>query len=184
MILQHPQERILQTFNYNGVKIDLTEWTATIWCGKLGFAATPEDEPDIEEVMQKFLSLDIPASLNAGRENGWDVCISLNYLSHERPHGVMFGFLVGKEQQPAGYDILKFPASLYMRIPLCSQTSRALGFAPWHGGIPPYEWIGEYLASKYGYQYGDSNLPILEYYGYYNKFSYKFCYLYVPVMKS
>ena len=36
--------------------------------------------------------MSLSASPNS-REDNWDICMSLNYLSCERPSGVMFGFL-------------------------------------------------------------------------------------------
>ena len=118
-------------------------------------------------------------------EDDWDVCVSVNYLSAERPNGVMFGFLVGAEQQSDEYDIFKVPAAQYARIRMCDETARALDREPWRGGIPPYEWIGKEIAPALCYEYGNDTLPIFEYYGYYDpaKNRHEFCYLYVPVEK-
>lgn len=33
----HIQEKVVKTFEYNGIKVDLVEWTDTIWCGKVGY---------------------------------------------------------------------------------------------------------------------------------------------------
>lgn len=42
--------------------------------------------------------------------------MSLNYLSCERPSGVMFGFLVKTDVQPDSYDIYKIPAAKFLQI--------------------------------------------------------------------
>ncbi|MEA4824394.1 MAG: GyrI-like domain-containing protein [Clostridiaceae bacterium] len=183
---KHRQEKIIETFDYNGVTVDLVEWTDTIWCGKIGYAGKHSDEPDVGKIMSDFQAANVPAVITNGREDDWDVCMSVNYLSAERPNGVMFGFLVATEQQPDVFDIFKVPAAQYMRIRLCDETAEALGRKQFHGGIPPYEWIGEQIAPKFGYQYGNNTLPIFEYYGYYNpnKGKHEFCYLYVPVEKA
>jgi len=69
-----------------------------------------------------------------------------------------------------------------MRIKLCEDIYRALNVAPWTGGIPPYEWIGERIAPLFGYMYGDDALPMVEYYGF-SHGQIAVCYLYVPVRK-
>jgi hypothetical protein len=111
--------------------------------------------------------------------------MSVNYLSTERPNGVMFGFLVSTDEQPDGFDIYKLPAGQYIRISLNDEAALAVGDIPWNGGIPPYKWVGEQLAPVFGYRYGNDTLPFFEYYGYYNqeKNAHEFRFLYVPVQK-
>ncbi|MCX4346149.1 MAG: GyrI-like domain-containing protein, partial [Lachnospiraceae bacterium] len=120
-----------------------------------------------------------------GREEGWDVCISLNYLSAEKSNGVMFGFLVESENQPESYDLLKLPGAYYMRLRICDEAAAALEQKPWKGGVPPYGWIAEDIAPKLGY-IGVDTSPVFEYYGYFDpdKNEHKYCYLYVPVRKG
>ncbi len=185
MAIQHPQETFVGAFSDHGVAVDLVDWSETIWCGKIGYAADNTGEPDVGEIMDGFQRLD--RSQAAGRlEADWDVCMSVHYLSAERPNGVMFGFLVSTERQPNGFDVYRAPAARYARIRICDETARALGHEPWRGGIPPYEWIGEQLAPTFGYRYGDAALPIFEYYGFYRpeRCAHDFCYLYVPVSKA
>lgn len=183
--ISHPQEKIIETLKYNGISIDIVEWTNTIWYGIIGYASNNVNEPDVDKIMSDFQALNVPAVVANGREDDWDVCMSVNYLSKERPNGVMFGFLVDTELQPDGFDIYKVPATQYACIRICDETAKSLGHEPWKGGIPPYEWIGEEIAPKIGYRYGDDTLPIFEYYGYYTpaKYAHEFCYLYVPVEK-
>lgn len=57
MTTQHPQEKIIKTFDYNGVMVDLIEWTDTIWCGKIGYAANNTDEPDVTNILRAFQAL-------------------------------------------------------------------------------------------------------------------------------
>ena len=185
MTIQHPQEKIIETFDYNGITVDLVEWTNTIWCGKIDYAINNTDEPDVDTIMSGFQALNIPSACERC-EGSWDVCMSVNYFSNERSNGVMFGFLVSTEEQPDGFDTYKVPAAQYMRIRMCDETAQALGHEPFHGGIPPYEWIGEQIAPEFGYKYDDDSTPIFEYYGYWNpeKYVHEFSYLYVPVKKD
>lgn len=181
---QHPQEKIMDTFNYNGIPVEVVEWDDTIWCGKIGYAENNTDEPNVDAIISGFMSLDTQIAMER-REPDWDVCMSVNYLSKERPNGVMFGFLVGTEGQPDGFDVYKLPTGQYLRLAINDESAKALGSQPWNGGIPPYEWIGEQLAPQFGYHYGDDRLPVFEYYGYYKpeKNAHEFRYLYVPVEK-
>ena len=186
---QHPQEKILETYNYKGVTIDLVAWTDSIWCGKIGYAENNSDEPNVDDIMSGFFALDVPnAAINGREEPNWDVCMSVNYLSNERPNGVMFGFLVNAAQQPEGFDVIRVPAAQYLRLPIRvgrKESAQKLGRKPWRGGIPPYEWIGEDIAPHFSFCYGVDTLPIFEYYGNYTpeKKMHEFCYLYVPVEK-
>lgn len=180
----HPQEKVIKTFDYNGVDVDLISWSDTIWCGKIGYAVNPIEEPDVEEIARKASAI-FPNHIPDRREKNWEVCISLNYLSRERPNGVMFGFLVETEEQPDCYDVIKISSGFYMKIQICDKTFRALDVEPWTGGIPPYEWIGEIIAPRYGYEYGDDTLPIYEYYLHNpENSSVEACYLYVPVREK
>lgn len=180
----HKHEKLLKAFDYHGTMVELVEWKESVWCGKVGYAVNNIDEPDVEKIAQEA-SVIFPNHMPNGREKNWDVCISLNYLSKERPNGVMFGFLVETEEQPDCYDVIKVPSSLYMKIQICDKTFRALDVEPWTGGIPPYEWIGEHIAPQYGYKYGADSYPVFEYYGH-NKTNNEIevCYLYVPVQKA
>ena len=126
------------------------------------------------------------SALPNNREDNWDICISLNYLSCERPSGVMFGFLVATDVQPNSYDIYKIPTAKFLRMRMFDETARALGHEPWVGGIPPYHWIGEQITPKLGYTYGNDTLPIGEYYGFFKPEDgrHEYCYLYVPVQEN
>ena len=104
MTMQHSHEKILETFSYNGVIIDVVAWTATIWCGKIGYAENNVNEPYVDEIMTNY------HRLSRSKANGKfspvrDGCISVNYLSVERPNGVMFGEMVRTKEQPEGFDI-------------------------------------------------------------------------------
>lgn len=115
MTTKHPQEKIIKTFHFNGIEVDVAEWNETKWCGKIGYAPDNMDEPDVEKIMNDFFEVN-DSAVAYEREEGWDVCISFNYLSGERPNGVMFGLLVGMENQPDCFDIVRQPPVLYMRI--------------------------------------------------------------------
>jgi hypothetical protein len=188
--INHPQEKVIETFDHNGIKVDVVEWTKTIWCGKIGYANNNTDEPDVDKIMGSFMALNDQklTTKNAikDREDNWDVCMSINYLSKKRPNGMMIGFLVGTDQQPKDFDIYKVLSGKYMRVRICDETAKALGVEPFNGGIPPYQWIGEYIAPKHGYKYGCYKLPVYEYYGFYDPEinGHKYRYLYVPIRKE
>jgi len=182
----HPQETIIETFDHNGVTVEVVEWTETIWCGTVAYATSNTDEPDVEKALNDYFAITSKAPENGKLEDGWSVCISINYLSVNHPNGVMFGSLVGTEQQADGYAIYKVPAQRFMRIRITDETAKALGREPWKGGIPPYEWISKPIAPNYGYKCTDGTNPVYEYYGFYNPNvnAHEFCYLYVPVVKE
>lgn len=181
----HLHECILESFDYNGITTDLVEWDESIWCGKVGYAVDNIDEPDVEKIMNAFMAVSASAVVPNKREEYWNVCMSLNYLSDKRPNGVFFGFRVETDEQPDCYDLIKVPRALFMRVKICDETFKALGVEPWTGGIPPYEWIGEYIAPKFGYKYGADSYPIFEYSGHSKtNDSVEVCYLYVPVQKT
>lgn len=183
MEIRHPQEKIVERYDYNGAAVELVEWEDTVWWGKIAYAAGGAEEPDVERLMEEFQAL---PGVQEGRERDWDVCMSIDYLSDERPSGVLFGFLAQGGAQPEGYDRYAVPKARYLRIRMCQETARALEKEPWTGGVPPYSWIGEQIGPALGYAYGDDTLPIVEYYGFFDpeKGAHEYCYLYVPVKRA
>ena len=91
MLNQHPQEKIVETFGYNGITVEIVEWTDTIWCGKIEYAENNVDEPNVEKMSDDYFSLTSRARPVDTLEGDWSVCISANYLSRERPNGVKYG---------------------------------------------------------------------------------------------
>lgn len=180
---RHPHETVLETYQYNGISVELVQWDAAVWCGSLEYAVNNTDEPDVETALHRFMALSPDAVRKA--EEAWDTCISLNYLCEVRPRGVMFAVLAASDAVPEGCDVLHTPASLYMRITPDEETAAAVGEQPWEGGIPPYQWIGEKIAPLFGYTYGDDTLPVVEYYGNYDPKTnvHQYRHLYVPVKK-
>lgn len=184
---RHQQESIIDTFNYNGIPIEVVEWNETIWCGKIGYQGETTNDHNVDwvqPILDGFFAIDI-STAKKRIEPDWDVCININHLSPERPNGVMCGFLVGTENQPDGFDVYKVPSGQYLRFAINDDSAKALGSQPWKGGMPPFEWVGEQLAPQFGYQYGDDYLPVFEYYGYYKpeRNAHEFRFLYVPVQK-
>lgn len=184
MPITHPHETLLETLSYNGISAELVQWQPAIWCGSIVYAENNTDEPNVEAALNRFMSL--PFEKLKKKEDGWDICFSLNYLSANCPNGVMFGFLTDTEEPSDEWDTLKTPAALYIRIELSEKIAAALDENVWEGGIPPYEWIGEKIAPAFGYSYGSDSLPIVEYYGFYDAATnaHKYRYLYVPVEKK
>ena len=105
----HKQEKVLQNFQFDGASAQLVEWTETLWCGKVKYAPNCTDEPDVEKLMEEFVALGEAELSPVDPEEGWDVCLSINYLSNQRPSGVFFGFHVEGRRQPEGFDLLYSP---------------------------------------------------------------------------
>jgi hypothetical protein len=183
--IKHPQERIVDTFKYNGMSIEVVEWDVSIWCGKMEFAKNNTDDPDMGKVSDDS-SAQNPAAINERLETASNTLLHFDFLTLERPAAAMFAFLVNTENQPDGFDVKKVPAGQYMRLDLSPDSAKALGVEPWQGGRPPIEWISEHLAPQFGYRQV-FDLPFIEYYGYlYGSTDGKDvvnAFLYVPVEK-
>lgn len=183
---EHQQEKIISSYQYKNIDVDIVEWPEAIWCGKAGYATDTLSEPDVEKIMDAYQAIDFPTRINERIDCHWDACLSLNYLSKERPNGIMFASLVANDKQEDCFDVFRVPSARYLRIQLNEDTAKSLGHEPWHGGIPPFHWIYDEIAPAIGYTYGEDTLPIFEYYGYYNpeKYEHEFCFLYVPIKKN
>ncbi len=183
----HPQEVVLETFRYKDISVDLVRWKETIWCGCLCYEDKKADDFDtkIRNASEKFSTQDHMAI--AGRcEPNCSVCMNINHIVREKPLGVMFAFLVDTENQPAGFDVLKIPAGLYMRVPFDNKIAVAIGAEPWDNGQPPFTWISENLAPQFGYVCSSDVLPVFEYYYLKNERVTDVVggWLYVPVQKG
>lgn len=175
----HPQETVLERLKYRDIDVEIVQWRETIWCGRIGYAQNNTDEPDVDAIAQSYPKAEIK-----NREVGWDACISLNYLSSERPNAVMFAVQTDSEEQEECFDLYRSPSGTFMRIQICKRTAAALERKMWEGGIPPYEWIYDQIAPELGYAAGDDRMPIVEYYGCYNaEWIPQCCRLYVPIQK-
>lgn len=177
----HRQEKLLRAFEEKGLPAALVEWEESLWCGKVLYAKDNTSEPDVEKLMADFVALGETEASPIDPEPGWDVCMSFNYLSDQRPSGVFFGFLVEGRKQPEGFDLVWVPAGRYLRVPVNEQTAKALEKEPWTGGVPPYQWISEALGPRLGFTCGDSGQPIVEYYHHREDGSIDGCWMYVPV---
>ena len=182
--VKHPQERIMETFKYNGMPVEVVEWDETLWCGKIERACNTMDEPDMWKLSNEFLSQDRTA-INERLETAANTLLHFDFFTSERPASAMFAFLVKTENQPEGFDVQEVPAGQYMRLDLSPESAKSLGVEPWGGGRPPTEWISERLAPQFGYEQV-FNLPFIEYYGYLNGSTDEVvnAFLYVPVEKS
>jgi Predicted transcriptional regulators len=180
---KHPQENIINTFKYNDMPVEVVEWDDTIWCGRMESAKNCTDEPDMGRVSDDFLAQDRTAIINR-LETAANTLLHFDFLTTTCPAVAMFAFLVGTEEQPDGFDVKRVPAGRYMRLPLTSESAKALGVEPWNGGRPPIEWISERLAPQFRYMQV-FDLPFIEYYGYLNGSSDEVvnAFLYVPVEK-
>ena len=180
---KHPQERIVDTFKYNDMPVEVVEWDATIWCGKIGYAENAVDAPDVGRISDAFLAQD-HAEINGRLETAANALIHLDFHTSERPSAAMFAFLVNTESQPDGFDVYRIPAGIYMRLALAEESAQALGVEPWSGGPPPEEWIASRLAPQFGYSQA-FDLPVIEYYGYlHGSTDVANAFLYVPVVET
>ncbi len=177
----HKPEKVLQNFEFDGASAQLVEWTETLWCGKVKYAPNYTGEPDVEKLMEEFVALGEAELSPLDPEEGWDVCLSINYLSDQRPSGVFFGFQVESRRQPEGFDQLWLPGGRFLRVEINEATARALDSEPWTGGVPPYQWVSDSLGPRLGFQVRDNALPIVEYYRHNPDGSIAGCWLYVPV---
>ncbi len=178
----HPQETLIETFQYKGISVDLVKWEESIWCGSLGYADNPEDELDVGAISDRFLAIDT-ASVCGRLESDGNVCMNIHHIDQTPPVGVMFAYLVDTEQQPEGLDVFKLPAGQYMCIPLGDNSvATAIGVEPWYGGPPPHEWVGEHIAPHFGYACAGDALPVIEYYACENGEWH--AWMYVPVEKD
>lgn len=164
-----------------GASAQLVHWEETLWCGKIRFAEDPVNEPDVEKLMEEFVALGDAGLSPIDPEAGWDVCMSFNYLSKQRPSGVFFGFFVQSHKQPKGFDMRWLPEGHYLRVEINESTAKALESEPWTGGIPPFQWVSESLGPRLGFACEDSELPIVEYYHHQADGAIDGCWLYVPV---
>lgn len=177
----HGHERVLESFDFNGAQVQLVSWEESLWCGKILFAKDNSSEPDVEQLMNDFVALGERELSPIGQEEGWNVCMSFNYLTEERPSGVFFGFRVQDSRQPEGFDLRFLPEGRYLRVEINEATARAMDDEPWTGGGPPYQWICEGIGPKLGFTCGDSALPVVEYYRHNEAGEISGCWLYVPV---
>lgn len=184
---EHVQERLLETYDLgDGAAAELVRWEETLWCGKIRFAENNTDEPDVEKLMEEFVALGEADLSPIDPEPGWDVCMSFNYLSTQRPSGVFFGFLVQSHRQPEGFDMRWLPEGQYLKVEINEATAKALESEPWTGGeagvtAPPFQWVSDTLGPRLGFSCPDSELPIVEYYRHKEDGSIDGCFLYVPV---
>ena len=167
MTLLHSQETLVETLLYNGISVDVVRWDETIWCGSLGYADKINDDLDVGAVSDAFMALDT-AAISGRLEPNCNVLLNLHHIVQKKPAGVMFAYLVNTEEQPDGYDVFKVPAGQYMRLPLGDNNiATAIGAEPWYGGPPPWPWVSEYIAPRFGYvtpRFGADDLPVIEYY--------------------
>lgn len=180
--MTHRHEKVLESYDLGGgASAQLVLWGETLWCGKIRFAEDNQNEPDVEKLMEEFVALGEAELSPVDPEAGWDVCMSFNYLSDQRPSGVFFGFLVPGHKQPEGFDMRWLPEGQYLKVEINEATAKALESEPWTGGVPPFQWVSESIGPRLGFSCADSELPIVEYYHHKEDGSIDGCWLYVPV---
>lgn len=180
----HKQETLLKSYDIGGASVQLVEWEESLWCGKVLYARDNYGEPDVERLMRDFVALGEAELSPNDPEEGWDVCLSFNYLSNQRPSGVFFGFQVENSRQPEGFDLVWLPAGQYLRLEINEAAAKALESEPWTGGVPPFQWVSESIGPRLGFGCADSHLPIVEYYRHRPDGEIESCWLYVPVQKK
>ena len=180
-IKKHPQETVLDAFEIHGIPVELIHWQPFLWCGFSSCAPNDTDEPDIKGITEQYRNL--PFEKMKGKEENWDACLSFNYLSGGRPRAVAYAILTDSPEQPCACERIRLPEGVFLKISLADGTAAALRREPWHGGIPPYSWILDQIAPEAGYVADPGDLPIVEYYGFFDMdtFEHKYRYLYVPV---
>ena len=120
-------EKIVETIHVCGARFDIVEKPKTILAGKIIYA---KDFPDIDSF---YYAVDALAAdkdrtyFNTLKESVlpiYDINLSVNFWLDEqsRAYGAVREVLT--EDQPAGTDIYKVPASLYIRAYTDKETSR------------------------------------------------------------
>ena len=107
-------ERILNSFVNDGILFELVEKQETIFAGKLGYAPGLNDEPDIGRLLEQFRKI-MPVLAEAA-DLDWGIGISINYRKNGAYKGYMFAAEVESEQQSEESDVIKVPASHYLKI--------------------------------------------------------------------
>lgn len=120
-------EKIVETINVCGARFDIVEKPETILAGKIIYA---KDFPDIDSFYSAADALAADknkpyfSTLKESVLPIYDIHLSVNFWLDEqsRAYGVVRE--VTTEDQPAGTDIYKVPASLYIRAYTDKETSR------------------------------------------------------------
>ena len=79
----HPQEKILEEYNYNGLKVELAFWSGATFCGKLVFAGNLTDEPNVDQALSGFFALD-HAGIRRCENIGMSVSVSIIFQPNDR----------------------------------------------------------------------------------------------------
>lgn len=173
-----PQETLADVFFENGVCFEVVDKAPTIWCGTLGYAPNLDDEPDIENLLQRYQAL-VPVEKRECVSSSWSGCISIEYWPGGRsPRGIMFMQQVSTAQQDEQYDVYEFPAARYIRVHYNSPEIPRKLLGKEECGV--YELFGpiQEAAKKHGYTFRATCEIEIEYYGPTS------CYAYCAVEKN
>ncbi len=171
-------EELVEKINYKGVAFEVVSRPATLWVGKLAYAADLVNEPYIGGLLDAYRAL-TPVQKNKIANNGWDVCISIDYWRNgASPRGMMFAQETLSEHQDERYDVYQMPASLFMRAACTSDSAALLD----KNECAVWELFGvmrERVMPLYNYVFNENGAQEIEYYNHAKGLGYA----YVPVLK-
>lgn len=112
--LNHPVEKLVETFLYNGVEFEVVERPEVLWVGCVDYASNNADESDIGATLeryQKFVEIPKKELINPD----WSAALSINY-GVDKPCGIMFAQETYSDKQDERYDLFTQPGGLWLRI--------------------------------------------------------------------
>lgn len=112
--LNHPVEKLVETFLYNGVEFEVVERPEVLWVGCVDYASNNTDESDIGATLeryQKFVEIPKKELINPD----WSAALSINY-GVDKPCGIMFAQETYSDKQDERYDLFTQPGGLWLRI--------------------------------------------------------------------
>ena len=112
--LNHPGEKLVETFLYNGVEFEVVERPEVLWVGCVDYASNNADESDIGATLeryQKFIEIPKKELINPD----WSAALSINYCV-DKPCGIMFAQETYSDKQDERYDLFTQPGGLWLRI--------------------------------------------------------------------
>lgn len=180
----HPQETVLGVYGWEGGKAVLVQWERSHWCGKLRYASTNRDQPDMDKLYEEFYAL-AEADLSPNEpEAGWHAVLCFNAFTDRWPSGTFIGFLTSSSDQPEGFDQVWVEQGQYLRVELNEENQG--GFHALLADAPPQDLSQTMaaLAQKLGFPLRTAKLPFAEYFQYGADGTPLGCWLYVPVLKN
>jgi len=148
--LIHPLEKFIQTISCKGMDFDVVERPDVLWVGSLDYAKGNTGESDIDATYKRMLSLKgIPR--NDVLDTDYAAAISINYLSDDKPCGLMFGKETYTDKQDERFELFKQPGGLWLRLAITEEADNIF-FGKKNDGSHLYFHILSEAAEENGYK--------------------------------